>query len=357
MNKATISNVSLPATLRRQPRWLVLLEALVLVSVIGWLDYVTGWEWNFFAPYALPIILVTWKTGQRLGFACALLCALAFWVGHIGRNPYHTAWGFAVAVFGRWFYFSVLVVAVAAVKARRELDRARIASLEQVQELERENLAIADQEKERLGRDLHDGLCQTLAGIAALSATHAKKLARGSEGATAAEAAEITRLLKAAIGEARDLARELGPVNLEKTGLAGALEVLAANVQNLFHVTCAIECARPMTRLGREAEMHLFRIAQQAVHNALAHGKGRRIEISLGSKDGRGLLCIRDDGVGLAADALDADGSGIRTMTYRARLIGASLEMRPGVSRGVEVVCSFPLSETSAIGENSDATP
>ena len=278
--------MSLPAILRRQPRWLVLLEALVLVGLIGWLDYVTGWEWNFFAPFALPIIFVTWKTGRRLGFVCAWLCAMTFWVSHLGRNPYHTAGGFAVSVFGRWFYFSVLVVAVAAVRARRELDRARIAALTQIQELERENLAIADREKERLGRDLHDGLCQTLAGIAALSAAHGKKLSAGSA-AAAAEAGEITHLLKEAVGEARRLARGLGPLDLEKTGLHGALEALAVNIQRLFNVSCSFDYDHSLAGLGREVEVHLFRIAQQAVNNALAHAQASGLKSAWAPRTGK----------------------------------------------------------------------
>jgi len=79
-----------PEILLRQPPWLVLLEGLVLVGLIGWLDHVTGWEWSFFAPFALPIALVAWKLGRRLGFAFASLCAMTFWVAHIGSNPYRT---------------------------------------------------------------------------------------------------------------------------------------------------------------------------------------------------------------------------------------------------------------------------
>jgi len=160
-----IQLMPLPETLRRQPQRLVLIKALTLVGVIGWFDHVTGWEWSFFAPFALPIALVAWKLGRRLGFAYACLGALISWVAHIGGNPYHTNGGFAVAVLGRWLYFAVLAVAVAALKTKRELDRARIASLQRAEELEREILQVGDQEKERLGRELHDGLGQTLAGF------------------------------------------------------------------------------------------------------------------------------------------------------------------------------------------------
>ncbi len=222
-----------PQTLRRQPQWLVLLEGLVLVGLIGWFDYATGWEWSFFAPFAVPIALVTWKTGRRLGLAFAVLCAIAFWVAHIGANPYRTGLGFGASVFGRWFYFSILAVAVAALKAKWELDRARIGTFERTQELEREILAIADQEKERLGRELHDGVCQTLAGISALSSTLSRKLAASPEAAASGDAAEITKYLHEAIRGTRELARGLDPVGLDEIGLDGALEALTVSVQVL----------------------------------------------------------------------------------------------------------------------------
>ena len=123
--------------IQRQPTWLVLLEALVLVGLIGWVDHVTVWDLNCFVLYAAPIILVAWKTGWRLGFVFAFLCAATDWVADNGGNPYQTHWGFVLAVAGEFFYFSILVVAVTAVKGRRELDRMRIETLERAQSLER----------------------------------------------------------------------------------------------------------------------------------------------------------------------------------------------------------------------------
>jgi PAS domain S-box-containing protein len=206
--------------------------------------------------------------------------------------------------------------------------------------LEREVLEILDSEKERLGRELHDGLCQTLAGIAALSATLSKKLAANSESAASAAAAEITKLLSESIGEARDLARGLSPSGLTQGGLAEALEALALNVQHQFRVACAFECDHPCRRLRPEVEAHLFRIAQEAVNNAVAHARAERIEISLKLKDG--LLSVRDDGVGLAEEGRNQEGIGLRTMNYRARLIGASLTVRRRDRRGTAVICTFP---------------
>jgi PAS domain S-box-containing protein len=220
--------------------------------------------------------------------------------------------------------------------------------------LEREILEIADLEKERLGRELHDGLCQSLAGIAALSSTLSRRLAASSESAASSMAAEITGLLNATITQARDLARGLGPVGLDEAGLDGALETLALNVQHLFRVSCTFECDRPCLRLCREIEAHLFRVAQEAVSNAVAHGRASRIEIGLSSKDGEGLLSVRDDGVGLPREVRNRNGIGMHTMAYRARLIGGSLEIRRRSRRGTAVTCAFPLRKSSGTRENSD---
>jgi PAS domain S-box-containing protein len=221
---------------------------------------------------------------------------------------------------------------------------------------EREILEILDREKERLGRELHDGLCQTLAGISALSATLARKLVRSgatAEGHTAAAdaAAEITRLLSEAIGEARDMARGLGAVGLSEGGLETALANLALDVRHLFRASCTFACDRPLGRLDREAEGHLFRIAQEAVNNAVAHGKAKRIEIRLGAKSGEGLLTVLDNGVGMPESLRPPDGTGLHNMAYRARLIHGRIEVRRRSRGGTTVLCAFPLSGRSGTRE------
>jgi PAS domain S-box-containing protein len=123
--------------------------------------------------------------------------------------------------------------------------------------LEQEILEIADREQERLGRELHDGLCQSLAGNAALSATLAKKLAASAESTASAAAAEITQLLREFIGQVRDLARGLGPIALNGVGLAGALETLVLNVEHLFRVSCMLTCDDPFLGLPHEITVHL----------------------------------------------------------------------------------------------------
>jgi two-component system sensor kinase FixL len=246
--------------------------------------------------------------------------------------------------------------------ARSAVDRGEISAttldITDRKRLEREILEILDREKERLGRELHDGLCQTLAGISALSSTLSRKLARlapptsTADGQTAAAdaAAEIARLLNEAIGEARDMARGLGAVGLSEGGLETALETLALDVRHLFRASCTFACARPLGRLDREAERHLFRIVQEAVNNAVTHGKARRIEIRLGAKSGEGLLTVVDNGVGMPESLRPPDGIGLHNMAYRARLIGGRIEVRRRSRGGTTVLCAFPLSGRSGTG-------
>lgn len=210
--------------------------------------------------------------------------------------------------------------------------------------LEREVLEILDQERARLGRDLHDGLCQTLAGISALSSKLSRRLGANRDPSASAEATEIARLLNDAITEARDLARGINPVGLDKAGLNWALKALILNIEDRFPVSCTFSSDCPPLR--GEVGTHLYRIAQEAVNNALCHGKGDRIEIALSSKDEKGLLSVCDNGKGLAEVGGMSGGIGLRTMHYRARQIGGSLKVQPRASCGVVVTCTFPLPAT-----------
>jgi len=220
--------------------------------------------------------------------------------------------------------------------------------------LEREILEIADQEKDRLGRELHDGMCQTLAGIAALSSTLAIRLDRDSDSAASADAREISILLNEAIVETRNLAHSLGPLALHAVGLEALLQTLALNINDRFSVSCTLACDWPIGRLHHDAEAHLYRIAQEAVNNAMVHGCAQRIEISLGIKGEKGLLCIRDDGVGVSEEAGAADGVGMHTMAYRSRIIGGSLAVRRRSLRGTVVSCVFPIPGTHHRDEDPD---
>jgi signal transduction histidine kinase len=218
---------------------------------------------------------------------------------------------------------------------------------------EHEVLEILDRERQRLGRELHDGLCQSLAGIAALSSALSRRLAAGGQSGAAAAADEIVRLLNEAIGEARDLARGLSLISPNDAGLLGNLEALARNVRCTRGVSCTFASDRRCPRLPHETETHLLRIAQEAVRNAFSHGRADRIHISVEAVDGSGLLSIQDNGVGLSENHRDHDGIGLHTMHYRARAIGGSLTVGRRPEGGTMVACAFRLPQTQDALEGS----
>lgn len=210
-------------------------------------------------------------------------------------------------------------------------------------QLERAILQAVNREQYRIGNDLHDGLGQELTGIALML--------RGVAGRLSAEYAPIlpeiegiTRLVNNAIESTRALARGLSPVNLERGGLQDALEGLAMHATELYgvQVTCThrVKTIRP---LSAELANHLYRIAQEAVSNAVRHGHARSIRLHLHGARAKVRLTVTDDGNGMPGDAADAAGMGLRIMQYRARMLGGEVRFERADPRGTRIVCECPL--------------
>jgi PAS domain S-box-containing protein len=207
--------------------------------------------------------------------------------------------------------------------------------------LEREILEISSREQRRIGHDLHDGVCQQLAGIAFMTSTLAEKLQEKGE-EESSEAERISSLLNTAINQTRGVARGLFPVRLEENGLISALEELATNASELFKISCRFVSEEPPTAVENGIALHLYYIAQEAVTNAVKHAKARNVIMSLEpASGGRYQLSIVDDGVGWALPAKANAGMGIRIMHYRARVIGATLNLKSQPGKGTEVSCLF----------------
>ncbi len=328
--------------LHRQPRWLVLLEALLLVGVIGWIDYVTGWELSLFVLYALPIVMVVWKTDRDIGFSFAFLCAVTWWAAQLGSNPFQTNLGLAWAAVGRLFYFAVLVVAADAVKAQRENDRARIEALEHAQAMEREILRTSEREQQRIGRDLHDSLGPHLAAIG-YAATFLTNELRKRDQPEVAKAEQIRELVTEAVSLTRDLARGIFPVQMDGTGLATALEDFALTTSRLSGRSVTFCEIGDTSVADPEDGMNLFRIAQEAVNNSVKHGEAKNINILLSKSEESLRLVIADDGRGIAPAGPESKGIGLHSMKYRARALGGEIEFKSNPAEGTIVSCEIPL--------------
>ncbi|MGB8167859.1 MAG: sensor histidine kinase [Chthoniobacteraceae bacterium] len=338
--------MSLREALRRQSRSLVVIESLVLVGLIGWIDYVTGREWSFFVCYALPIVIVVRKTNRGVGFAFALLCAAVWCAAQFGGNPYETKWGFALAAASRLFYFFVLVIAAAALKAQRNLDRARIQTLEHAQELEREILRTSEREQQRIGRDLHDTLGPHLAAIGYAATFLANEL-RQREQPEAGKADQIREMVSEAVSLTRGLARGLFPVQMDGSGLAMALQDLAAISSRLSGIAVTFfETGDPLVADPQDA-MQLYRIVQEAVNNAAKHGDAKNVTIVMSKNENSLSLVIADDGKGITTTQSGTGGVGFHSMKYRARDLGGTLEITSNPGDGTIISCEIPLLRSS----------
>lgn len=209
--------------------------------------------------------------------------------------------------------------------------------------LEKEILEISDREQRRIGQDLHDGLCQHLAGIELMSQVLAQKLEAKSK-SHARQVNEIASHVRDAISHTRSLARGLSPVTIESEGLMSALHELATNTEKIFRVQCRCDFEELVSMRDHAAATHLFRIAQEAVSNAIKHGKARRIVISLRDARGRIVLKVSDNGEGFPRRGKKTKGMGLRIMQSRASMIGGTIAMERNTSGGINVICAVPHS-------------
>ncbi len=214
-------------------------------------------------------------------------------------------------------------------------------------ELEREILAISDRERTRIGQDLHDDLGQQLTGVEFMCQTLEQTLSAKGIGESAA-VDEIGRLVRAAIAHTRRLARGLSPVILDPGGLIPALEELAEITSRQYGVQCVFHCPRGFPVDDEQAAGHLYRIAQEAIQNAMKHGKATEIKLSLTKTTERLALCIRDNGRGIPKRLPKNHGMGLRVMGYRAGLIGGSLAVQRLDDGGTTVLCTVHLKARSA---------
>jgi len=190
-------------------------------------------------------------------------------------------------------------------------------------EAEEAILGISNREQRRLGQDLHDGLCQILAGVRLMSGELKEKLAARSI-SEVADAEIIETRLSEALAQADNISRGLYPVELETNGLMSALEEMTAKLSTVFPVICRFRCPRPVHVPDASVANHLYRIAQEAVVNAVKGGRAKHVTVRLFARANGITLSITDDGIGIGNHSA-RKGMGLKIMEYRARMINAAL--------------------------------
>lgn len=205
--------------------------------------------------------------------------------------------------------------------------------------LQGELLKIAEREQARIGHNLHDGIGQTMTGVATLM----EGLEAELKGKVKESAARIRELVQEAIQEVRRMSHSLSPPAVKNRGLGGVLRLLADMIRMDHRTECELTLDPGVEVGDPEVETHIYRIAQEAANNALRHGKPKKVAISLSRLgSGEGVLKVEDDGSGMKPGK-GSEGIGLQVMEYRANLIGGVLNVTARPRRGVRVTCRFPL--------------
>jgi len=226
-------------------------------------------------------------------------------------------------------------------RALAVLESARLVAAAEAerQRLEREVLAISDRERQRVGADLHDGLGQQLTAIE-LMCVGLKEDVGALDPRLGEQLGRITGLLRESIAQTRSLARGLAPLDEQPDALQGGLADLAERANSLGRLSCRVERLSPRPLGDRAAAGHLFRIAQEAVNNAVKHSRARELILRWEDTPEAFRLEITDNGIGIPGEG--ARGLGLGIMNYRANIIGAHLTVESKPGRGTSIVCVLP---------------
>jgi signal transduction histidine kinase len=221
--------------------------------------------------------------------------------------------------------------------------------------LERQILAVAESETQRISLELHDGLGQHLTGVSFVARTLADKL-RAAEHAEAKEADWLVKLLNEAIARTRALARGLWPVSLERDSLGQSIVKLAEDLESIFGVSCVVQLVDEPRIASQFAAHHVFRIVQEAATNAIKHGQARRLTFRLETVGEDFTFCVINDGLPVDPGQLAAGkGLGVVGMRLRADAVGGHLSIEPLPSGGSEVTLALP--GVASLGNTNGGDP
>jgi signal transduction histidine kinase len=355
-----------PPALERDPfGWKVFILGVICILVIGCLDFYTGPQVSASLFYMLPVLFVSHYAGRAAGVLAALTAtAVWLWADLAGSegfvHPLIPYWN-ALMRLGVFLVVAWIVSAMRSLNAtleKRVQDRtARLeAEVQERTKLEKRILEISDREQARIGQDLHDGLCQHLVGTTFSACRLQERLAaRGLP--EAADAAQLAARLDESITQARGVARGLHPVPLEELGLSAALQELLDGVAARNNLSCSLECLGAERALTSEDAIHLYRITQEAVTNALKHATPHKIHVRLRLENGGFELQVDDDGKGVEPATPRGGGMGLAIMAYRARMIGATFAVEGRTGGGTRVICRSDAAAKLRNQETSDATP
>jgi signal transduction histidine kinase len=331
----------------------VIVASLFLVAIIGYIDYLTGYERPLVLFYLLPISLVTWFEGLVVGLGISVVSIVVSMLSDVAAGiPTLEFWNAGMAFASYALFAGVLSKLRTLVD---ELDRRvqeRTAALQREmaerQRLDREIAQVADRERRRLGQDLHDSLGQHLTGTA-LAAQVLKEKLSAKSAPEVTEAEKLVNYLEEGIDLTRNLARGFFSPELDAHGLSVALEGLAENISERFAVNCVFRAGGLIPLRDPAVATQLYRIAQEAATNAAKHADAKQIDICISVDDSELTLAIMDDGVGFANNPSDSKGLGLRLMRHGAALIGGTFKVRQNGQRGTIATCKVTVPDYNGL--------
>ena len=332
-------------------RWLGF-AGLACIPLIGWLDYKTGPAISFALFYVPSAAMAAWFGGRRVGLIAAFASAAALTADVPESAQFSTPLIYCWNATTRLLIYPLVALLVAALRQQRDQLQAVIEQQNARLELEmaerdlaeREIIEAGAREQRRIAYDLHDDLGQHLVGIAFKAKLLGEKL-RSTDPAQAEEASTIARLANDAARQTRLTAHKLDADN-GAIDLTTALPQLAAAVEENCRVRVSVNTSAGSVPMSAQVAVQLYRITQEAVRNAIEHGRADKVEIYLVSHQEHIVLTVSDNGRGFDL-SVAGQGLGFRTMGSRAHSVGGSCELESR-ARGTTLICRVPIGRRPA---------
>jgi signal transduction histidine kinase len=326
---------------KRQPQWLIMSETLLLLLAVAWSDLRTDYPVTLL--YAVPVLFAVAFCERYAPLAIAALASVFWcWGDLVGGHEYFSGGEHAWQISLRCTLFFAVAITGVALKDRQSAIAARWQLLEHSRQLEQQINQITEHEQQRIGRELHDGLSQYLAAVSCAASALKIDIERRGERELLDLASKIEHLLGDAVTQTRDLSRSLAPVGSDEAGLEAALWELAAASSRRFGIVCTCHCAGEMAMALNGSATHLYRIAQEAIDNAVKHGRAQHVDLALSANANAVVLSISDDGAGFSKAATSGSGVGLSVMRYRTSIIGGEFEIEERTKGGTVVSCTVP---------------
>lgn len=339
----------LDQVLGRQSKLAMLLVICTIQILLVYGDYATG-PW---VPFSVFYLITLYFAVKYLGVTTSLVMACvivmsktAIRVTHADVYSHIIWWQIMIQVASSltiYIFFCYLIKNQ--ISARKQLERTARAANQRAGEAEHQLVNISEEVQQRIGRELHDDLGQQLTGIAFKAHLLSSNL-QSSGNVAATEAQQITDMINLSISKTRGIAHGLYPAEIEERGLSGMLEKFSDYIAATYMIKCTFARVGEDRLEKHDVDVHLFRITQEAVSNAIKHGKAREIKLRLVQLQNTQSLEIVDNGIGInIRDGASTNGLGLRSMRYRADLIGATLEISNGESGGCKVLVMLAHNE------------